>query len=297
MSNWHSLMGLTNNSELSCRIEQSVQFRQGYAEVREYRWPHNVETAITMSKDLLVLNMALTPRPTQTRIASLEQPNPNQAVDAGRLMLIMPGSHFHLSAPSGQLRSLHCALKLSRIEEILGECPDWQEADSIIEQSGSCREIEWLLNRIYQEFRYVKLGTEAVTEAYANALSVELARCIKESKLAGQKKFKGGLAPWRMKLLRERIQREDIPPPALAELAELCSMTIRHLSRAFKDETGNTLGQFIQEVTIDRATCLLIETNRPIAQIANELGFSSGASFSQAYQRSAGILPSRVRNR
>jgi AraC family transcriptional regulator len=97
-----------------------------------------------------------------------------------------------------------------------------------------------------------------------------------------------------MRLLRERIAA-DAPAPRVAELAELCALTPRQLSRTFKAETGRTIGSLVDETTVERAQGLLATTDLPIGAIAARLGFASIDTFAQSFRRITGLLPSQFR--
>jgi AraC family transcriptional regulator len=99
-----------------------------------------------------------------------------------------------------------------------------------------------------------------------------------------------------MRRLRERVH-SDLPAPSLTELAELCGMTVRHLSRAFKAETGQTLGKYVEAAMVDRARSLLAETDASVGEVASALGFASSTSFAFAFRRATGLRPSEVEGR
>jgi AraC family transcriptional regulator len=151
---------------------------------------------------------------------------------------------------------------------------------------------EWLLLNIYQEMRCEeKFGSAIVVESFANALAVELARRLALRSTDGLRK--GGLAPWRMRLLRERVT-SNIVAPSLAELAELCGMTVRHLCRAFKAENGITPGKYINAAVVQHARTLLSQTNLSLVEIAHRLGFATSDGFSKAFQRTTGLKPRQI---
>ncbi|MGB8366101.1 MAG: helix-turn-helix domain-containing protein [Rhizomicrobium sp.] len=278
----------------SYKVEQQLRFPHGYVEVRSYLWSRPMEDVVSVEKDVIVLNMALTPRPAHTRIARLGRQSRIKAEDVGRLMVIMPGTSFRLSAPSGELRSIHCALSRRKFDESLGQQIDWDGCGRVMELSGPGSEIEGLLNRIYRELRQQLPGWQAAAEAYANALCVELGRRMRQGHPVEPQLRKGGLAPWHLRALRDRVLA-DAPAPRLAELAELCGMTERQLSRAFKAETGQTVGRFVDVSIMERAHNLLITTDISIGEVAASLGFASAASFAQAFRRMCGVQPSEIR--
>jgi AraC family transcriptional regulator len=273
----------------SFTVERRVRFAHGYVEERRYFWSGPLEDVVTIEDDWIVLNMALTPRPGPMRVDRLG-PGGGRSEEAGRILVIRPGETYRFTAPTGQVRSMLCALSRRKVEALVGAGLDWRGLDA----GGA--EVEWLLNRIYRELRHSRFAREVAIEGYAGALCVELARRLQPVEADGAAPHKGGLAPWRMQILRERV-RADAPAPRLEELAGLCGMTVRQLSRGFKAETGTTLGRFVDEATAERAVRLLTTTDRSIREIAGELGFASSASFAYAFRRTTGALPSQVRRR
>jgi AraC family transcriptional regulator len=74
-------------------------------------------------------------------------------------------------------------------------------------------------------------------------------------------------------------------------LARLCGLSRRQLVRAFRAETGQTIGGYIQASVIARAKRLLQDTNAPVSEIAAEVGFTNPAAFSTAFRRACGSSP------
>jgi AraC family transcriptional regulator len=72
-------------------------------------------------------------------------------------------------------------------------------------------------------------------------------------------------------------------------------MSPRHLIRAFRQQTGQTIGSFVQQITIERARKLLAETDDSIKVVAAKVGFSSAAAFATAFRRSCGVSPLQFR--
>ena len=283
-------------ARVSFQVEQRLDFAQGHIEIRRYLWTQAIEDVIAAEGDALVLNMALSTRPARTRMARISKGGEDRPRNLGRLMMLVPGQQYRLSAPSGSLRSIHCALERRYLESLLRDQFDWNAWWLDTEPISPGAEIEGLLIRIHREMRQMRLGRAVAIEAYVNALCVELARRLQQCRPVRRSSAKGGLAPWRLKLVRDRAQAAA-PAPRIAELAELCGLTERQLSRAFKTETGQTIGRYIDEVTIERASEMLASTNRPIAAIAQALGFASSTSFAHAFRRIAGVPPSDVRRR
>jgi len=277
----------------SLSIEHCVEFSDGRVEVRNYTWSQPVEEVWALSANVCVVNMALSPRPVPCRIAHLSLGSHSAPQDVGRILVIPPGSTIRLSASTGRHRAVHCALYRSKIEEVLECDPDWSERWSQRTMCPGGRQLEWLLFNIYRELRQERFGFELMVESLANALCVELVRRFQPSGVEDLRPLKRRLAPWRMRILRERIEA-DAPAPDLPELAELCCMTVRQLCRAFKQETGQTIGKFVESAVIDRARMLLSESGLSVGEIARKLGFATSASFAYAFHRNTGLKPSEV---
>jgi AraC family transcriptional regulator len=66
------------------------------------------------------------------------------------------------------------------------------------------------------------------------------------------------------------------------------------LGRAFRAETGYTLGDFVEAGMVQHAHSMLAGTTLPLGEIARQLGFATSSSFSNAFQRATGLKPREV---
>ena len=153
-------------------------------------------------------------------------------------------------------------------------------------------EIQWLLRRMYREVQEPDFATIEVLETLAKQIAVEIVRKF-GLRAEGRNRHSGGLAPWRMRLIDERL-RSEAPLPDLEEVAALCDITVRHLTRAFRTETGQTLGRYIEGVMVERARTML-QARAPVAEVARMLGYSHSGAFASAFRRATGVRPSEVR--
>jgi AraC family transcriptional regulator, transcriptional activator for feuABC-ybbA operon len=79
---------------------------------------------------------------------------------------------------------------------------------------------------------------------------------------------------------------------ALSELAELVSISPFYMSKIFKSATGNTVIEYFNKLKIDRSKELLIEDNKKIKEVAQELGFVDEFYFSRMFKKAEGVNPS-----
>lgn len=78
-------------------------------------------------------------------------------------------------------------------------------------------------------------------------------------------------------------------------LAKRFFINRNQLSARFKKETGKTLNEFVIHERIKRAKSLLINTDKPLAEIAGYLGFSSQSYFHTIFKRHTGRTPNEFR--
>lgn len=88
--------------------------------------------------------------------------------------------------------------------------------------------------------------------------------------------------------------RKDI---SLTEMAQLANMSISYFSSWFKRCTGRTLVQYIQEIRIEKAKQLLLETQLKNYEIAERVGFATQPYFIRVFKNSVGVAPNVFRKR
>lgn len=274
--------------------ENVLTFSGGWIEVRQFSWAEPAENVWSTDRRCYLLNMSLINRPATTLASNLTAQN-LAGETVGRTFLVPPDQTMQCrNVDKGQARSIRCALDADLVESFLVDPPGkaWSELPlhDFLHLGGG--QIEWLLRRMYREVQNPDFATVPVVEALARQLAVEIIRKFK-LRCADRTYHVGGLAPWRMKLIRERLHG-DRQPPALAELADLCDMTVRHLSRAFRTETGQTLGRYIEAAMVERANAMLA-AGAPVGAVAEALGYASSGSFAAAFRRATGLLPSEVK--
>lgn len=82
---------------------------------------------------------------------------------------------------------------------------------------------------------------------------------------------------------------------SLDELAAQMGLSKYYLIKLFRQYTGDTPMEYFQQVRLRRACGLLSTTSLSIAQISEQLGYSSPFHFSGAFKRCFGISPSWYR--
>lgn len=84
----------------------------------------------------------------------------------------------------------------------------------------------------------------------------------------------------------------DCPVRELAAMANLKPSQFHHL---FRSQVGTTPVRYLMRLRIGQACRLLIETERPIAQIGLVCGYAGPAQFYEAFKQITGTTPARFR--
>ncbi|CAG7619729.1 HTH-type transcriptional activator RhaR [Paenibacillus solanacearum] len=102
------------------------------------------------------------------------------------------------------------------------------------------------------------------------------------------------------KLVREvtdMIREANGRPVTVDELATRLSYTRGHLSKQFKQYTGESLKSFIDRVRMEKVKEMLLYSEFNISDITEELGFKDIFSFSRFVKRTTGVGPRAFRRR
>lgn len=80
-------------------------------------------------------------------------------------------------------------------------------------------------------------------------------------------------------------------------IANALGISRTYLSSQFKQETGTSLSDFINQTKIDEAKLLLTTTDLPLSEIAGQLSFSSQSHLHTVFKNMTGITPAEYRKR
>ena len=78
---------------------------------------------------------------------------------------------------------------------------------------------------------------------------------------------------------------------SLEQVAAVAKISPIHFHNCFKQATGRTLREYVEEQRIKKATNLIVSTDWTLTRISNECGFSSQAYFSHVFKRRLGQTP------
>jgi AraC family transcriptional regulator len=99
----------------------------------------------------------------------------------------------------------------------------------------------------------------------------------------------------RLEAARAHIERSLHEPLSLATIASAVGIRAHVLAPAFKARFGVPLHQYVIAQRVERARTLLRDSDRPIAAVAIECGFSSQSHLTTAFRRAVGTTPAAYR--
>jgi AraC family transcriptional regulator len=108
-------------------------------------------------------------------------------------------------------------------------------------------------------------------------------------------KSAGGLATWQQQRVTELLRERLDGGVRLAELAELCDLSVSRFAHSFKASFGVSAHRWLLERRVERAQELLAHSRTSLVDIASQCGFADQAAFSRTFQRIVGISPGRWR--
>lgn len=239
------------------------------------------------------LDMCLTPRPEKVRGCYRDRWGPHRFERLGEIFLVPPQEALHLRSDAGGSQvSIVCEIRAEAVNRWLDGDIEWTDRRLGASLDIAQPHIRSCLFRLAEEARRPGSGSTVLVEMIAGQLAIEVARYCEA---IAEGPITGGLASWRMRLIDERLQQLG-EVPTLDELAALCSISIRQLTRGFRASRGCSIGDHIAQTRIELAKRLL-GTPESIKAIAFSLGFASASSFSYAFRRATGSAPREFRQR
>jgi AraC family transcriptional regulator len=154
-------------------------------------------------------------------------------------------------------------------------------------------EIDGNLLRLARETLSPGFATHVLAEGLSLALMADMSRFLRNT-VREEKQVKK-ISRRQVREITDYVESLRGASPTVTELATLAGISRRHLSRIFKQTTGQTLHDYVATVRVRKAITLLCDTQMPIKQVAYELGFAALESFSVAFRSAIGQSPTTFR--
>jgi AraC family transcriptional regulator len=215
--------------------------------------------------------------------------------DAGDVIFLPAGVVTLCRGVGGAQRRLCCSFDrdgFPALSDLINS--GWSEHDWAASFNVQVPAIKRDLYRLINEVAESTPTSGSFVESIGKLLLIELTRYLQQSRQF-QRPFNGKLAAWQLRRISDYVEGQVETLPTVDELANLCDLSPRHLGRAFKESTGQTLGNYVKESRLSKAKGLLRDTQLSQKEIAYRLGFSSPSSFCVAFGKAAGMTPKQFR--
>lgn len=238
------------------------------------------------------VNFCLTPRRPDASARFVDRWGPHRSSAMGPLFVLPPRERLQLQNAGGRHTSIVCQLHAEAVERWLPDDFEWTDRRLEACLDLGAPVLRGHLVRLAQELRHAGVGRTELVAAICLQVSIELARFLTA---VSEPTEKGGLADWRLRAIDRRLA-EPGPAPTLLDLAKLCKVSVRQLTRAFRKSRGCSVGDYIARVRIEIAKRRLA-SDESVKAIASALGFASSSSFAYAFRRATGATPRQFRTR
>lgn len=188
------------------------------------------------------------------------------------------------------LSSVICLLRLPPVLALFDRLPDLTERFLLLSLDVRDANVRQVLLRLADELRHPGFASRILTESLAAQLSVDL---LRYGAALPERITHGGLAPWQLNRIEERLL-EAREAPSLQELAALCRLSVRQLTRSFRAARGCSIGAHVADRQITQAKRRLA-ADESVAAIAATMGFSSSSNFCSTFRRATGMTPGQYR--
>lgn len=247
---------------------------------------------VMFDRDAYWLELCLTPRPRDARACYRDHWAPQRFERIGNVYLLPPDETILTRSDGGPAHdSVLCHIRPEPMSKWFEGDLQWTSRRLEASLDISDPNVRSLLLRLADELRHPGFANEMLVELIAAQLTIELGRYfVHFDKTPAASK----LASWRLQVIDERLQdMQEIP--TLDELATLCRLSVRQLTRGFRASRGCSIGDYVANHRIDRAKSLLA-CDRSIKAVAYALGFTSPSGFCFAFRRATGMTPSEFRS-
>ena len=83
----------------------------------------------------------------------------------------------------------------------------------------------------------------------------------------------------------------------LEEVAQAAGYSPAYFSRIFREDTGKTFREYLNELRVERSRALLLTTDLTVAEVSAMAGFNDQSYFCRIFRRITGETPDRFRKR
>ena len=155
---------------------------------------------------------------------------------------------------------------------------------------SALKRIDVTLNALFAEAGETNPGRQVMLDRLCDILLIQIVRFAIQQKLVTRGVLAGLAHPRLARLLGELLDNPQ-QPWTLDTMAARANLSRNGFANEFRNVVGNTPAEFLTGIRIAQAQRLLRKA-RPVALVAEDVGYNSQPAFSRAFIRQLGISPS-----
>jgi AraC family transcriptional regulator len=261
-------------------------------EVSEVVWTEPAETVVTLPRPAITLVLL---GPAHSVEASYVGKCAPQLSRVGRVVFTPPQTAvFGRAQAAGRIRLVSCSYDRAYAERVVGTFDHLSRA-----QLRDCLNVRSallpaLLSRIMAEAMHPGFVSTALAESLGQTMLLECSAAIASNDRRLERR--GRLTPRHFRIIDEYLAELENAAPSVSAIATACGLSERYFAKLFREQTQQSIGQYLRSVQISKAQAYLLETGLPLKAIACRLGFSAASNFSQAFRAATGVTPGDFRS-
>jgi two-component system response regulator YesN len=169
-----------------------------------------------------------------------------------------------------------------------GEFPEWCAARRIRPQQLKQRMLNWQLDWL-KVHEGAELDSRAITQLMGAQSLKQMIACLVHN--ISVIESGGTCSRIEIRSAIQWIQANMKQPISLPIIAEQVGLSPHYVSRLFREETGDTVNQYITRLRMEKAVELLKRTNKKVYEIAEEVGIPSYRYFTVTFRNWTGVSP------
>lgn len=286
----HNADAMKQHPKAAMDIHSELRAPNAQVQLVHYRFDEPPESVVYMDSTIRV-ELCLTARHRSARACFTERWSADRFERIGEIFVVPPT--IDMAARSDEDRpmtSLVCQLELAPVMALFDRLPDLTERFLLLGLDVRDANVRYVLLRLADEARHPGFASQILVESLAAQLGVDL---LRYGAALPERITHGGLAPWQLHRIEERLL-DLSETPTLHELAELCRLSVRQLTRSFRIARGCSVGAYVADRQITHAKRRLA-VDESVASIAATMGFSSSSNFCSAFRRATGLTPGQYR--
>ncbi len=245
---------------------------------------HAIVSEPFTSKEELAYSLAYT---TEWKEALFYDGSPVSGVLIGRPLPLTGMTDKHTKEMNELLRMASRSAALLK-NCLQGEFPEWCAARRIRPQQLKQRMLNWQMEWL-KVHEGAELDSRAITQLMGAQTLQQMIVCLVHNITVTESG--GTCSRVEIRSAIQWIQENMKQPISLPIIAEQVGLSPHYVSRLFREETGDTVNQYITRLRMEKAVELLKRTNKKVYEIAEEVGIPSYRYFTVTFRNWTGVSP------